>query len=587
MSKTQVKAPQRPVAPLPIRPSAHDPARSRREAVESIVIAVILAFLFRAFEAEAFVIPTGSMAPTLLGQHKDVECPQCGFRFHAGASQDAEMQRGPVVAAKCPICFFDVKLDPQRPEHRSYTGDRILVNKFAYEPPFGHPKRWDVIVFKFPGNAKQNYIKRLIGLPQETVRIWHGDIYIRDDSQAGSASYHIMRKPPAKMWRMMQLVDDSSHRAPLLHQVGWPDKWQPSSAGNGWETSDAGQSYRLAEPTGELAWLRFGQHYLSHEIWQALVRNEQQGNPDLGRIRPYPVLVTDFYAYNAQTHASALRGDVFGNGYPKPIGAHWVGDLAVDAKLQIESDQGELQLDLVRAGRHHRCVIDVASGRATLTIDNGRVSFQGEQGEQPVPSVSAQTPIRGSGSHDIRFANIDQQLVLWVDGDLCQFDGPTTFLPPTDDRPLASQEDLGDLTPVRLGARNAILTASRLRVFRDIYYIATDVTTRITTDYHHDNFEVITETLLDPAKWRLPDNLFDHRREVVFPLKKNQFFVLGDNSPYSRDGRLWDDEYFVHRDLLIGKAVLIYWPHAWRLKIPGTDRALPIIPNVQRMGFIR
>ena len=47
-----------------------------RELVESLVVALFLAFLFKTFEAEAFVIPTGSMAPTLMGRHKDVECSQ-------------------------------------------------------------------------------------------------------------------------------------------------------------------------------------------------------------------------------------------------------------------------------------------------------------------------------------------------------------------------------------------------------------------------------------------------------------------------------------------------------------------------------
>ena len=58
-----------------------------RETIESIALAVILAFLFRAFVAEAFVIPTGSMAPTLMGQHKDVQCPECGYWYQAGASR--------------------------------------------------------------------------------------------------------------------------------------------------------------------------------------------------------------------------------------------------------------------------------------------------------------------------------------------------------------------------------------------------------------------------------------------------------------------------------------------------------------------
>ena len=87
-----------------------DPAKSWREAIESIVIAIVLAFLFRAFEAEAFVIPTGSMAPTLQGRHKDVRCPECGYRYQAGASADAEDQFGEVEAVTCPACHYDQEL---------------------------------------------------------------------------------------------------------------------------------------------------------------------------------------------------------------------------------------------------------------------------------------------------------------------------------------------------------------------------------------------------------------------------------------------------------------------------------------------
>src|SRR6187431_2964313 len=59
-----------------------------RETVESVAMAVILALLFRGFVAEAFVIPTGSMAPTLQGRHKDVECPQCHIWYQATASEE-------------------------------------------------------------------------------------------------------------------------------------------------------------------------------------------------------------------------------------------------------------------------------------------------------------------------------------------------------------------------------------------------------------------------------------------------------------------------------------------------------------------
>ena len=48
-----------------------------REVVETVVFVVVLVLLLKTFVAEAFVIPTGSMAETLLGYQKWVECPQC------------------------------------------------------------------------------------------------------------------------------------------------------------------------------------------------------------------------------------------------------------------------------------------------------------------------------------------------------------------------------------------------------------------------------------------------------------------------------------------------------------------------------
>src|SRR5687767_15315860 len=54
---------------------------SVKETIESILVAFILAFIFRAFVVEAFVIPTGSMAPTLLGAHMRFRCNDCGYAF--------------------------------------------------------------------------------------------------------------------------------------------------------------------------------------------------------------------------------------------------------------------------------------------------------------------------------------------------------------------------------------------------------------------------------------------------------------------------------------------------------------------------
>jgi len=52
-----------------------------REIIETIVFVVVLVLLLKSYAAEAFVIPTGSMATTLYGYQKDVTCPQCGYDF--------------------------------------------------------------------------------------------------------------------------------------------------------------------------------------------------------------------------------------------------------------------------------------------------------------------------------------------------------------------------------------------------------------------------------------------------------------------------------------------------------------------------
>jgi signal peptidase I len=98
-----------------------------REYFESIVVAVILALFIRTFVVQAFKIPTGSMEPNLL------------------------------------------------------VGDHLLVNKFVFAPtvsglertllPMRSIVRGDVVVFKFPEDPERDFIKRIVGLPGETIEV--------------------------------------------------------------------------------------------------------------------------------------------------------------------------------------------------------------------------------------------------------------------------------------------------------------------------------------------------------------------------------------------------------------------------------
>ena len=543
-----------------------------RETIESVAIAFVLAFLFRTFEAEAFVIPTGSMATTLMGRHKDVVCPVCGSKFEVSAVKEVDRdtsvslgRAARIVNAMCPMCRYTMDLDHDHPKGKRYRpskGDRILVNKFAYE--FSEPQRWDIAVFKFPGKATNNYIKRLVGLPNETLRISHGDVFFKP---RGEDDFTIARKAsPKKLLAMLLPVFDNDV-TPEVRKHGWLPRWRPEAdadAAGAWRPSDEFTAFETSgEASGEV-WLRYEHRVPSQRQWFELT----EGNLPPGE--PQPQLISDFSAYNTCRAWSepAYDADAFG--------VHWVGDLALKCTLRPTTDSGEAVFELVEGGRRFRCRIDVATGKATLGIS-------GLDAYHP----TATTGVRGGGKHKIIFANIDDQLRLWVGRREVEFDAPTTYDPLDNTRPTKA-----DLAPVGIAANGAGLHVSKLKIFRDIYYIAQREQHSLIADFERGNLttaEDAHEVLSEPKHWRL---FFGdvNMREVTFELHSDQFLALGDNSAKSQDGRLWRtpiaNEFYVDRDLLIGKAMFIYWPDT-PYKIHLSRFSLPFFPNFPEMGFVR
>jgi signal peptidase I len=597
MSRTSTKG-QKVVSSSP-KPAAEPvrPKEGHRETVEAIVVAMILALLVRGFEAEAFVIPTGSMAPTLMGRHKEVACPQCGFVYAVNASEEVEGLVGGnphtrrVYSGLCTNCRFQARVE-NRP---SFKGDRILVMKFPYDLPFlpgsSKPERWDVVVFRYPEEPEVSYIKRLVGLPGEELSIYFGDVYIR---QPGSQQYQLARKPLAHQQAMQMMVYDDSHRADALKNLPEWRRWSKATSSAGWTEIESGTApghftFASAARNTSDTWdeLRYRHLVADPEQWEAIIAGRELHHP------PRATLITDFYSYNTNMNAESSSPVDYPRSDPEGAWAQpdWVGDLSISGRLKVNEARGAIRFELIEGGVVNHCAIDLTTGKATLYHDGKPI------GEQTCR-------INRRGTYDITFANVDDRLTLIVDGNGVFGDGVTYESLEKHAAPTAA-----DLSPVAIAARGAEIEVSDLVLKRDIYYTLypgrSDYTQSWEQRFPRTPVELF-DLLSDPAQFPALGSLRWSRPYLIGP---ESFLMLGDNSPRSKDSRGWDTRdrfdpdhpeygwdksnrasWEVPRSLLTGKAFFVYWPHGKPvgpdIRI-GRDFQVPFRPYIERMKWIR
>lgn len=99
-----------------------------------------------------------------------------------------------IIAAAALIAFFlntfiiaNSRIPTASMENTIMAGSRVIGFRLSYL--FGEPEREDIIIFHFPDNEKDYYVKRIIGLPGETVRISEGRVYINDSGIALDEPY--------------------------------------------------------------------------------------------------------------------------------------------------------------------------------------------------------------------------------------------------------------------------------------------------------------------------------------------------------------------------------------------------------------
>ncbi len=577
---------------------------STRDTFESVWVAIVLAFVLRAFIVEAFVIPTGSMAPRLYGEHLQVTCPACGYEYAFGSVADIH-QRGArypeqsPLGALCPNCGSP-PLD-QKATIRS--GDRVLVMKYLYD--FREPSPWDVVVFKNPQNNRENYIKRLIGLPGEMIEIVHGDVFVRrgrdcdgdgridrrdfaHPDAASASPWTIRRKPRIAQEAMWQVVYDNDYRVDLSvfdrlarDDTPQPPRWEDLARTGRWDLS--GENGRMFSFVGgqraELNFVAADSVFLPHYGYNARKVEIQSGN-----IRPGVDVCSDLrlsFTFVPDSPDACVSLLLTSMEHQFKAELHGDGGATLLHRTDGQeswTDWGTVRLAPLKTGRGYELA---------LTHVDFRVSFEVD-GREVLASRDEKYP----GNQDEAKARLEERLRHAADGN----------------RPIPTPQ-------VRIAAWGGKSDLRHVKLVRDEYYTCPD-------GLHEDRARIPAVLLKyfdrlasmgripdPPQAWGVTGNPIVLDKGPDRDL--DEFFVLGDNSPQSLDGRSWSSAAAtlrlwekdgrilpdwqagaepvyklgtVPRYNLIGKALFVYWPSGF--SVPALPQ-IPIVPNVGRMRFIR
>ena len=458
------------------------------------------------------------------------------------------------------------------------SGDRVLVSKVLYETGIQQPRRFDVVVFKYPveplkKGVPTNYIKRLLGLPGQILAIFFGQLFFFDPSEEGepapfndvadpnidqkdlwhreymhmdhdttrqmfeAGKFKMVRKPPAVMMALRRIVYDNNYQASDLGREF--KRWAPA-ANSSWKASDDFRDFNHAGAKGDdIDWLRY----------KNLIPPGDR--PEPLKIAGPPQLITDFESYN---QFNLLQGH-----HEKPD-ANWVGDLMLECNVQVEKAEGFFYMELSRGINRFRARFDLEKGQCTLLKQGPKEAKEGKWEEL----ASKETSVKRPGTYMLRFANFDARLTVWVDRQLPFGDGHD--YPPPEVRDPNNKQDAkltwdelrercgprkNDLEPASLGSQGAQVQIHNLRLWRDTYY-----TLRAEGP----------DAVLGPNDWAEPKD-WGPLRKLDFKtmyVQPGHYLCLGDNSPASSDSRFWG---LVPQRLMLGRALLVYFPF---------DRAGPI-----------
>lgn len=455
-----------------------------RDNIEAFAVAVIMAVVLKYFVLEAYKIPTGSMQPTLMGNED--------------------------------------------------TGifDRVLVDKLSFR--YRDPERFEVVTFKYPLDRAKNFIKRILGMPGEHLRIAHGDIWTRQDE----------RQP----WRVL--------RRPRPVQT---ETWKPLD-----------QTRADESP----AWTGEGG---ANTAWSFGHRSVVAKGDGRARFVGRPGAIMDNYT---DGYPRSLQSKIQPRG---ASGQNPVGDLRVSGTLEVDAACRAVRIEFDEGTRRYALEIPGPAAESTAqvrvavrdTADPARAIAPIDRVAKDFGGTGKDFRLKAGSRVSFGAQNLDDELSLDIDGDV-QLAVEIEF---------ASDQH----SAVRLAVDGGVARFEDLQVYRDIYY----------TEGHGDSTFAIppghyfmlgdnTQDSSDSREWSLfvmEASIAGSRQELRGNnrFKENPIFMNTDRGPTTWFRDEWGEAFvlpsadvrtlapvdapFVPRELITGRALLVFWPFSWEHRL--------------------
>ena len=408
---------------------------SLRYIVESLASLALAGLLVRSFAVEGYIISTGSMAPYLLGYHKQVVCPECRIPFAVGVPvDDSHETNGPVDCPNCGQKQIDLSHVPRN------EGDQLLVQKFAYL--FRRPKRWEVVVFQNPSHPTQAYVKRVLGLPGEAIQVRAGDVWIDGE---------LARKNLAEQRSTRLVICSDQHRPSEDGEWRWKLSPEWTRHGHHLECTGGRTSSKaddVGAKTNGVRWVT----YTGDAAERPGPRSKKETAAEPAQLWP-----TDVYAYNGLT---------------EPNQRYRVRDVMLAMRVELHSGRGTMSWLLSDGSQTFEVRLEAGERKMRLFVDGD---------EEVEPSVELSGPL-WKRPWLVEMSLFDRQLLFAIDGEVI-FQRPLEALGASVKKGNGAAKDSTADTPAKFGIRDLHVSVSDLTLYRDVYYTRGDGRNGVTEPY--------------------------------------------------------------------------------------------------------